>query len=965
MFDRQDTPRLFALPPGVDFPRAVVEGLTARLGDDPLALAGCELIVNTRRMQRRLGELLATGPSRLLPRLTLLADLADDPRAGPLPAAPPPLHRRLTLARLIAQAQRLDPTLAPRSAVFDLADSLASLLDELGGEGIDLGTVVALQPEGEAAHRERALTLLEIAGQVIDPADPPEGAARLAAAVEVLAARWQAAPPPHPVLVVGSTGSRAAAARLMETVAKLPQGAVILPGVDDTLPADVWPELHEDHPQFRFQALAGRLGIDPAALPNWTEVRAPDPVRNRLVSLALRPAPVTDRWLAEGPALGDLRAATEGLTLIEAGSSRQEALALALRLRRAAETGTRAALVTPDRTLARRVASALRRWGIEPDDSAGVPLALSPPGRLFRQITEIAAHGLSPTRLIALLKHPLVQRGGDRGPHLLATRALELWCRQKALIHLDTADLDAFARDVEDQHGDWAEWLARLLDGFAAPGANDALDGHVARLREIAERLVAGADGSPAPLWDRAPGEAAARTLEALERSAKAAGAISAAEFHDYLGAVMQREDVRDPATPRPDIMIWGTLEARVQGAELLLLGGLNEGMWPAAPGADPWLNRAMRKAAGLLLPDRQIGLSAHDFQQAIAAGEVVLSRALRDSEADTVPSRWLNRLTSLLGGLPATGGKDALAAMRARGREWIELAAALDRPARTEPPETAPNPKPPVEARPRRLSVTQIQTLIRDPYAIYARHVLRLAPLDPLHPEPDPRQRGIAAHMVMERFAAAMAQGLPDPVAAFAEVVDAVLTEQIPWAATRAFWRARLLRNVGRIVAIEVGRLARGKLVATEVRGRMEVPGTNVTLTARADRIDRLPDGLAIVDYKSGRVPGPKEIAAFDKQLLLEAIIAETGGFETVPAENVTEVTHIGLGTRPVETRHPLGPESAFDLAATADELARLLRRYGDPNQGYASRQKVQKTQDVGDYDHLARLGEWREGSP
>lgn len=963
MLERQDTPRLFALPPGADFPRAVVEGLTARLDNDPLALARCELIVNTRRMQRRLGELLATGPARLLPRLTLLADLADDPRAGPLPAAPPPLHRRLTLARLIAQAQRLDPTLAPRSAVFDLADSLASLLDELGGEGVDLATVVALQPDGEAAHRARALTLLEIAAQVIDPADPPEGAARLAAAVEVLAARWRAAPPPHPVLVVGSTGSRAAAARLMETVAKLPQGAVILPGVDDTLPADVWPELHEDHPQFRFRALAGRLGVDPAALPHWTEAPAPDPVRNRLVSLALRPAPVTDRWLAEGPALGDLRAATEGLTLIEAGSSRQEALALALCLRHAAETGTRAALATPDRTLARRVASALRRWGIEPDDSAGVPLALSPPGRLMRQIAEIAARGLSPARLIALLKHPLVQRGGDRGPHLLATRALELWCRRKALIQLDTADLDAFARD-DEQHGPWVEWLSGLLDGFAAPGADDALDGHVARLREIAERLVAGADGSPAPLWERAPGEAAARTLEALERSSTVAGAISAAEFHDYLGAVMQREDVRDPATPRPDIMIWGTLEARVQGAELLLLGGLNEGIWPAAPGADPWLNRAMRKAAGLLLPDRQIGLSAHDFQQAIAAGEVVLSRALRDSEADTVPSRWLNRLTSLLGGLPATGGKDALDAMRARGREWIALAAALDRPARAEPPEKAPNPKPPLEARPRRLSVTQIQTLIRDPYAIYARHVLRLAPLDPLHPQPDPRQRGIAAHMVMERFAAAMAQGLPDPVAAFAEIVDAVLAEQIPWAATRAFWRARLVRNAGRIVAIEAGRLARGQLLATEVRGRMDVPGTSVTLTARADRLDRLPGGLAIVDYKSGQVPSPSAIAAFDKQLLLEALIAEAGGFETVPAENVAEVAHIGLGTRPVEMRHPLGPESAFDLAATADELSRLLRRYGDPNQGYASRQKVQKTQDVGDYDHLARLGEWREGS-
>ena len=962
-----DEPRLFGLPPGVDFPAALVAGLEARLsGAPPEALARVELVVNTRRMARRLREIFDAGPPRLLPRIRLVTDLGEIADLSDVPPAAPPLRRRLELVNLISALIARDAAIAPRDALYDLADSLADLMDEMGAEGVAPATVMGLDVSDQSGHWQRALAFLKIAETYMEAADaPPDAGSRQRAVIERRVARWREAPPDHPVIVAGSTGSRGATAMLMEAVARLPQGAVVLPGFDFELPASVWegmdagPRPEEDHPQYRFRPLMAALGLAPADIRRWHGTPEPSPARNRLVSLALRPAPVTDQWLSDGPGLGDLGPAAEGLTLLEAPGQREEAAAIALRLRRAAEEGRTAALITPDRTLTRQVTAALARWGIVPDDSAGQPLPLAPPGRFLRLVAGLFEGRLTAGALLALLKHPLTHSGGARNRHLLFTRELELHLRREGVPYPEAAHLAAFAeaRGLEGLP-DWAAWLAAAVCGRADP-APRPLSERVAGHLELAETLAAGPGREGAGgLWDRDAGRKARAVMDELIAEAPRAGEIDARDYSQLLASVLRREEVHDGEEAHPLIRIWGTLEARVQGADLVILGSLNEGAWPEPLPADPWLNRAMRQKAGLLSPERSIGLAAHDFQQAVGAQEVWLTRSVKDEGAQTVPSRWLNRLTNLMQGLPAQGGDRAHDAMQARGAEWLALAERLDEAARADPA-LRPSPRPPAEARPARLSVTEIQKLIHAPYPIYARVVLLFRPLEVMERPPEHHDGGIVAHSVLERFIKERAHA-PDRLteAEFLAVAREVLDKAVPWAATRAFWLARLARVAPWFVATETERRARAQPLAFEARGAAEIEELGFTLSARADRIDRDEAGaLWLYDYKTGAPPGEKEQRAFDKQLLLTAAMAERGAFDEIGPAPVAGAAYIGLGASPKEAPAPLDEESPDEVWARLRDLIALFR---DPAKGFTSRHAVKSERMEGDYDHLARFGEW-----
>ncbi len=964
MFERSDKPRFFALPCGVDFPRALVDGLVARsAGATPDRLARVELIVNTRRMARRVRDLFDVGPPMLMPRLKLVTDLAEDPVAGLLPPALPALRRRLELAQLIGRLLDAQPDLAARASKFDLADSLAELIDEMQGEGVDPGSVSNLDVGDLSGHWARAQSFVGLAEAYVSAQEMAcDVQARLRQAVLNLITRWEAQPPQHPVILAGSTGSRGTTQMLMQAVARLPQGAVVLPGFDFEQPAYVWqgmddPLRSEDHPQYRFHRLITEAGASCSEIGRWTDAVAPSPARNRVVSLALRPAPVTHAWLTEGPGLERIHEAMSNVTLVEAPSPRTEALAIALRLRQAAETGQSAALITPDRMLTRQVSAALDRWNIVPDDSAGQPLHLSPPGRFLRHVAELFCAPLTAETLLTILKHPLTHDGGMRGDHLRLTRELELDLRRNGPPFPDGTSFARFGTK-RDAAPVWIGWLTTCFADRARPGHRD-LGAWIADLRALAEAIAAGShpDGS-ATLWDMNAGQKALSVVEAITAEAAHGGEMTGPEFADLLAALLRQEEVRDRDEPHGRIMIWGTLEARVQGADLVILGGLNEGSWPEAARPDPWLNRTLRLQAGLLLPERRIGLSAHDFQQAVAAPEVWLTRSTRSDEADTVASRWLNRLCNLLQGLPGGDGPETLKHMRARGQTWLEWGEALERPVKTEAA-LRPSPRPPVTARPRQLTVTEIPRLIRDPYAIYAKHVLRLRPLDPLAQAPDALLRGTVLHRVFENFIPETVDD-PDKLSrdALLDHTGALLERLVPWPAARALWLARVERIADDFVRSEAERQARARPTGFELTGQARLGKLDFTMVCRADRIDRDRAGsLHLFDYKTGTPPSKNQQAKFDKQLLITAAMAEQGAFETLGPCHVEQAVFVGLGSKLSLVPAPLEEEPA---AKVWNELQDLISAYMVPSQGYSSRRRLFQDSETGDYDHLARFGEW-----
>jgi double-strand break repair protein AddB len=954
--------KLFGLPPGADFPAALVDGLQSRMAaQPPEAMARVTLYLNTARMRRAVRDAFSARGAVFLPKLCLVTDPGSGPLGGAVPAMTP-LRRRLELSQLVSRLLDAQPDLAPRAALFDLSDSLAKLMDELQDEGVSPEALAALDVSDHSAHWKRTQDFLAIITPFFSPSDAVDPAARHRRAVLDLAAAWQQAPAPHPVIVAGSTGSRGTTALLMQAVARLPKGALVLPGFDFEMPGQVWAGMSdamtaEDHPQFRYRRLLEHLDLAPTDVRHWSATTPPKAL-NRLISLSLRPAPVTDQWLTEGRSLTDLCQATAHMTLIEAPGPRAEASAIALILRQAVDQGRSVALITPDRMLTRQVTATLDRWGIVPDDSAGKPLALSAPGRLLRHVAALFGRTLTPEVLLTLLKHPLTATGADRGNHLRFTRDLELRLRRSGPAFPDGAALRTWASLQRDAAAiDWADWIARAIDGARNVGIRPLQD-HVAHHVALTELLAKGAGGTgTGELWLQAAGQAAQAAADTLAREAAHGGPLSPADYADLFGAVLAQEEVRESVQGHPGVKILGPREARECQADLVILGGLNDGIWPSLPPPDPWLNRQMRKSAGLLLPERQIGLSAHDYQQAIAAKEVVLARSLRNAEAETVPSRWVNRLVNLMGGLPDQAGPKALDEMKARGAAWLNLAAAIDQPAAPVPAARRPAPRPPVAVRPRELPVTAIKTLIRDPYAIYAKYTLRLRPLDPLRHAPDALARGSVLHAILERFVTERGpETLAEARARLLSVADAVLAEEAPWPAARTLWRARLERAADAFLLREAG--SDGQPILIETKGGVTLPALDFRLTAKPDRIDAYPDGtLHILDYKTGTPPTAKEQLHFDKQLLLEAAMAERGAFDTIGERQVARISYIGLNTAAKVESTEITPEL---LARVWDDLHRLVGHYLSPGQGYASRRAVFKARFPGDYDHLARFGEW-----
>ncbi|MCU4652482.1 double-strand break repair protein AddB [Roseibacterium sp. SDUM158016] len=976
IFEPAVTPRIFATALGVDFCAALIAGLDARLeGQPPEAIARVEVHVANARMQRRLQALYLARGAGFLPRIRTVAALSEAGDLAGLPPAMPPLRLRLKLADLVRRLIDSDPELAPRAAIYPLADSLADLMGEMFEERVTPEMIAALDMGTQSRHWARSQAVLAVVEEFFGADAALTGEARQAQLVDRLSRQWAEAPPEHPVIVAGSTGSRGATARLMQAVARLPQGAVVLPGLDRDMPQEIWARLlderrraglgGEDHPQYRLARVAEAAGLAPAEIPEWAPAMEPaSAARNAMVSLALRPAPVTDQWREEGPKLADLPDALARVTLLEAPSPQTEATAIALGLREAAERGIRAALVSPDRVLTRQVAAALDRWGILPDDSGGEPLGLTTPGRFLRMVAEAQCGPMDAEMLVALLSHPLCHSGVERGPHLRFSREFELDAlrgRVAFAVPATLADWAAARTGADrDEALAWAGWVASVLLGprHTAPlPFADRVAAHVA----MAEALAAGPgqDGSGG-LYDKDAGEAAAKLVSDLTVEAGSGGLMNARDYADFFTALAADREARSVLRPHALIQVWGTLEARVQGADLLILAGLNEGAWPAAPKADPWLNRPLRDTAGLRLPDRVIGLSAHDFQQAIAAPEVWICRARRDAETDTVASRWLNRITNLLEGASETS-KAALEQMRNRGECWIALAEAVLRPAAHVPAAPRPAPAPPVAARPRQISVTEVETLIRDPYAVYARRVLGLRPLDPLRPQPDAAGRGSTLHDILDRFCAAFPDTLPkDAEAELLRIADAVLEDAAPWPAARRLWHARLARVAPWFLSTEAERRDFAASWLREARGAWALPGLGVTLVGKADRIDRLPDGrVAIYDYKSGKPPTEKEERAFSKQLWLEAAMAAEGAFGEEGPLQTARIAYIGLGAQPEIIAHDPAPS---DLAEITGGFRRLIGHFLSPSKGYPSRRALKNVRWSGDYDQLARYGEWDE---
>ena len=1017
-------PRVFNIPASARFLPVLIDSLrTGKLvpgfpaSDDPLELARATLYLPTRRACRMARDAfaLALDQAAILPRIVALGDIDEDEiifaqaataelAEDALAIAPAidPLERRLLLAQLIARwAEKIHPDRgAPLiantpAAGLALADDLARLIDDAITREMDWRKLDDLVPDRFDKYWQFTLGFLKIArsywperlkeGGVIDAAERRD---RL-----IEAEMRRLAGSKDPVIAAGSTGSMPATAKLLAAIAQLPHGAVVLPGLDTDLDEDTWHKIAGTkdekeapatvHPQFSMQALLARMGVtrDPV------EPLADPAVHGRemLASEALRPAATTDRWQARFKAPEFTAAADRamaGVSLIEAANAEEEALSIAICLREAIESPAKtAALVTPDRTLARRVVAALERWEVEVDDSGGDALADTPAGTFARLVAEAALGGLEPAKLLALLKHPLLRLGAEAFVYARTIAALERAVLRGPRPHRGSTGLVHALitfRQTRDKlhsrnprrfvHVGELDAAEQLVEKFALGVAPLEAFGHgpqsLFTLTQAHARAIEGLSGAGKEIaaYGGTGGRQLQRMFETIAESETSQTLeLNPADYPDVFHLLSSgRAERRADGSPR--VRILGLLEARLQSVDRIVLGGLNEGTWPPDTRNDPWLSRPMRLDLGLNLPELRVGLSAHDFAQGLGQPEVVLSRAAKQAGAPTVRSRFVQRLAAVAG---ETRWKEA----SRRGARYTDYARALDHPAEVSPI-PRPQPVPPPEARPSQLSVTDIENWLRDPYTIYAKHVLRLFPLDAIDTPPGAADRGTFIHEAIGEFTKKHADALPDDVErALTELGKTYFEPLKDFEEARAFWWTRFLRIAGWLEGWERERRAGATKIFAEMSGKHAIPlgKTEFLLTARADRIERRDDGsYALLDYKTGQPPTDAQVrSGLAPQLTLEAAILRNGGFPDIPAaSSVSEIAYVRLkgGDPPGEPKsikmEDGTPDSYADLAL--QKLAGIAQRFLVEGEPYRSLVHPMWKTHYGDYDHLARVKEW-----
>jgi ATP-dependent helicase/nuclease subunit B len=970
-------PAVYSIPPHRAFADALVAGIIASHGDNMMAMArGLILVPNNRAgLSIRDAFVRQSEGGLLLPRLVTVGDVEGDEGAGlvfdgadadPILPAIDPLQRHLILARLIQQQAAFTGYIAADQAMR-LATDLARVLDQLLIERIDPAKLRGAADEALSQHWQTSLETLNIIFEVwpkelaalgrIDLAD------RRNRQLDQTTERWRTLPPLGFVIAAGISTAAPAIANLLNCVAYLPQGQVVLSGLDQAMPDLEWDAIGggedtppiETHPQYQLHLLLVRMGVARTEVNGWrwgSEIDA-RAARSRAISNAMAPAADTKKWVLLDRKDRDVG----GVRALELSNPAEEAQAIAILMRGALEEpGKTAALVTPDRSLATRVSAHLKRWGIEADDSAGQSLSKTPAGTLILALAETVAQAFAPVPLLSLLKHPLVRSGDMRREWLDGVRLLDRALRGPrpadglAGLAAYLAGGDEHELKIRGRALDWWQGVAPLFAGLESGFAGRSLDlgEALACLREALAALAGDA------AWQGVAGRAAADLFTRLERDAALGPKdVKPDALSALLRMLMDGIAVRPAEGGHPRLFIWGTIEARLQSAQLLILGGLNEGIWPALPAPDPWLAPQIRKSLGLPGLERRIGIAAHDLASGLGAPEVIMTRAKRDVSAPTIASRFWLRIEAMSGGLAAPRlGVAALAEL-------------IDRPEGGANPAKRPAPCPPLAARPSVIAVTAVDRLKADPYAFYAQAILKLSAMQAIDAPPGPAWRGSIIHQVLQDWAE-----IDDYRAdALRPRIEALLAKPEMHPLLRTLWQPKLIEAAEFIATAVAEARAEGRVpLVPEQKGQFEITG--VTLTGRVDRIDRLADGsLAVVDYKTGSAPSVAQIeAGFALQLGLMGAMAEMSGFKGV--DGIASTFEYWLLSRDAKTgtfgkiRQALGKSKTLDSAdvtsAALDHFSEAAARWLTGMEPFLAKTHPEYAP-YSDYDQLMRYEEWR----
>ncbi len=925
---------IYNIPAGYPFLESLAKQILKEHGSDPFQFSKIEIFLPTRRACGQLQQAFLKAnknKSLLLPQISPLGDIEENDFTPTVS----PLKRLGLLTNLIENfAEKTHLSLSPLLSL-KLAKSLLRLMDQATIENVSWEGLTHLVPSEFAEHWQLTLDFLDIISshwpKILLEKGLVEPYQHHKERIDNLLHKWETNPPLHPVIAAGSTGTMPATTKLLEAITQLPKGKVILPGLDRTLNEKECHDCSPCHPQFALITLLEKLQLSPSQIPLWDESHEEMP-RAFLFSKAMKPS--LYQKINDDKSI--LTKALENLYYIPCDTPQEEALVIAMLLRQQLETPElHAALVTSDLKLVERVRHELKRWNIEIDSSAGETMEMTREGIFLSLCATFISDPSQQIPLLSLIKHPLF--------HL--KRPSKSLC----------LEIYEFEKNILRGNGSKSPtWLKELFSHLPNP-KDQSFQSVIKCHAEFAE-MISTDDQGTCHLWKDTKSEPIKNFFDSLIEVSHTFPAIALENYPQFLKELFQGHVVRNASQKHPRLSILGPLEARLFSTDVVILAGLNEGTWPPTVRMEPWLNRSMSKELGFPSPERRIGQSGHDFGQAFAKQKVYMTRSIKVDGTPTLACRWLERLEFFLKPLNLTLPSD---------EKLCEWAKQLDSPSQTRT-SSRPEPRPPLSSRPRKLSVTQIETWIRDPYAFYAKHILSLNPLNPLEIRVQASDRGTLAHQILDKFFKLCKDPFQkDALDTLIFIGTTLFEPYLHEESVRLYWWPRFKRIAEWFIAHERANRLPGTQTHTEVKGKMNIhtPQGIFTCSAKADRIDILPNGqLRILDYKTGMPPSDQDVnLGFSPQLPLEGAIALENGFQEIHSNSLDSLQFWWLkgdaqgGVVKTISGNPT------EISQKAKEgLKNLILMYDNVHTSYPALPNPNKELKYNDYAHLARLEEW-----
>lgn len=977
---------IFNISPLYPFLDVLVQFVIDSAHKQNINIANDIILLPTRRACRALKDVFAklSAGNSLLPKILPLGDIDEDGFAFldyqndnldlmDLPPAIPDIERNLILSSLI---KKKSPSLNDEQA-FSLAVDLAHLMDVVEMEMLDFKNLQYIVPENLSLYWQENLEFLQIITdwypQILKERGYLNPVDRKIKLIYKQVEVWQKYPIKGRIFACGSTASLVPISYMITSISNMENGYVVLPHLDKILSDEDFYNVGQNHPQYGMKNLLIKMKVKREEV---IDLKPLNPIKNIadkdreiLSSFIMLNSSLSQTWQNMPKLNNDVLNGVEKLSL---NNDADETLAIAFTIRKMIEENKKTLLITPNRNIAKAVASELKRWNIDVDDSAGTGASEIPTGNYFILLINAIVDNFAPIPLLSILKHSLSHFNMDK-VYLdsLVDNFEQFILRENFLL----TDIDLIISKCEEFSFINNKFdinpilnilyyikksLSSFLNLFNEDGKAflfDMLTEHIKLVENFVQNNQKEPDFYLNALYkgdlNSQFSEGLRNLLDSLYKlKGDDISKMTLKSYRDFIANYLFNLKLRPVIQSHPLIAIMNSIEARLLNADVFILAGLNENTFPSVSADDPWMSRPMKAEFKLPLPERKIGLSSHDFVEFFCKKNVILTRSQKSDGLNTIESRWLQKLDAIIkiSNINFSSNNDIL--------NWIQV---FTKPLCDVQKCKRPMPCPPLYARPKELWATSIEKLYRDPYIIFARYILNLKKLKDINADTLPADFGDIVHACLEEFKNKNLSSIDELKQIFIRKSLAFHNIDII-----DFWFKQFDDIAKNFIDYENNIKDSVKQSFTELEGSLKITDF-FTLKAKADRIDILNDNNAVVmDYKTGYAPSDKEVlSGYAPQLPLEALILNNNGFNIKNAKT-SSMLYLKLSSK--DGKYITNIDKNIDeiLDNTYKSLIEIVSKFYDENTPYISRPNPNKLGDMikkySDYNHLARVKEWEE---